>query len=382
MPIEFVDRVPTRPGRVKITPESGGSSYYATVERADAPTQVGTPLSAANLNAAQDPYLWRTETRASTYKEIYLSPTGSDSNDGLYSTPMLTIKGALRKYAKSYKYFVIRLLDGTYTEDVGEIALDLCHVHIRSNSLNKDKVTLNVSKGFESYLPSLHLEHITINGLSGAGCPLRVYAGKVLAEDVRIAVAATVTTQCVEVLGNCSAYLFECILNGGTGAAVYCENGYVKAVDCTSERLLPIGFLATWWGKIEYTPTLTATVMTQTRTAGICALANAVAGNTGGGTIGGTSGQYRTFEGLLIQWGRESLSSTTANTLITKTITFPLAYSNTPLVFTSLGQSDRASSYSVGATASASGATISVFRPDSQTYTYVNWLAIGLRSYE
>lgn len=42
------DRISTHPGRVKITPESG-TPYYATLERADDPTEVGTALNKANL---------------------------------------------------------------------------------------------------------------------------------------------------------------------------------------------------------------------------------------------------------------------------------------------------------------------------------------------
>lgn len=42
------DRQPTRPGRVKITPESG-EAYYAVLEMADEPTEVGTPPTKANL---------------------------------------------------------------------------------------------------------------------------------------------------------------------------------------------------------------------------------------------------------------------------------------------------------------------------------------------
>lgn len=44
----MLDRVPANPGRVLITPESG-SPYYATVTRADNPTQEGTPLNKASL---------------------------------------------------------------------------------------------------------------------------------------------------------------------------------------------------------------------------------------------------------------------------------------------------------------------------------------------
>lgn len=42
------DRQPTRPGRVKISPESG-EAFYAVMEMADEPTEVGTPPTKANL---------------------------------------------------------------------------------------------------------------------------------------------------------------------------------------------------------------------------------------------------------------------------------------------------------------------------------------------
>ena len=44
--IEVKDRVPTYPGRVKLT-RTNGSSEYVTLERADAPTQDGTPINKA-----------------------------------------------------------------------------------------------------------------------------------------------------------------------------------------------------------------------------------------------------------------------------------------------------------------------------------------------
>ena len=42
------DRISVNPGRVLITPENG-SAYYATMTRADNPTQDGTPLNKASL---------------------------------------------------------------------------------------------------------------------------------------------------------------------------------------------------------------------------------------------------------------------------------------------------------------------------------------------
>lgn len=43
--IDVIDREPTRPGRILITPEGGGAPYYATVTRADEPSVIGTPLN-------------------------------------------------------------------------------------------------------------------------------------------------------------------------------------------------------------------------------------------------------------------------------------------------------------------------------------------------
>jgi hypothetical protein len=42
------DRVPQNPGRVKIT-HADGTSEYVTLERADNPTQIGTPLNKKTL---------------------------------------------------------------------------------------------------------------------------------------------------------------------------------------------------------------------------------------------------------------------------------------------------------------------------------------------
>lgn len=46
----FIDRKPTRPNRYKVTPENG-EAYYVTLERADEPTEEGTPINAGTLNS-------------------------------------------------------------------------------------------------------------------------------------------------------------------------------------------------------------------------------------------------------------------------------------------------------------------------------------------
>lgn len=43
------NRVPTKPNRALIRPEDGGSAFYATITRADEPTQAGDPLNKATF---------------------------------------------------------------------------------------------------------------------------------------------------------------------------------------------------------------------------------------------------------------------------------------------------------------------------------------------
>lgn len=50
---EIVNRTPTKPNRMLITPEGGGTPYYATVVRADDPTEAGTPVDRALLMGIQ-----------------------------------------------------------------------------------------------------------------------------------------------------------------------------------------------------------------------------------------------------------------------------------------------------------------------------------------
>ena len=48
--VNFVDRVPTEPGLVKLTPVPGQENHYI-MERADAPIVEGTPLDKATLDS-------------------------------------------------------------------------------------------------------------------------------------------------------------------------------------------------------------------------------------------------------------------------------------------------------------------------------------------
>lgn len=115
MAVNWVDRVPTRANRVLITPENGGTPYYATVTRADEPSVVGTPVNAANLNAMQN------AAGLSAHKTVYVTTTGSDtSGDGSQAAPFATINKAVTTIPKNLNGFVatINIAGGTYNESV------------------------------------------------------------------------------------------------------------------------------------------------------------------------------------------------------------------------------------------------------------------------
>ncbi len=115
MAIKFVDRVPTRPGRIKITPEDGSAVWYGVMERADEPSVEGTPINAANLNALQQ------NQGLSENVSIYVATNGSDTlGDGTSSAPFATITRALVTIPKQLDGHTatINIGAGTYNETV------------------------------------------------------------------------------------------------------------------------------------------------------------------------------------------------------------------------------------------------------------------------
>lgn len=333
MPFEFVDRVPSKLGRVKITPENGGTPYYAVVERADEPAVAGTPLSAANLNAAQETLIYRNDSSLSTWRSVYVSPTGNDNNSGSESSPMKTIKGAIRKYAKWHKYMDVFLQAGTYTEDIGQIAIDQCCLSLRGVTDNKDAVTINITSMVECHITLLRLIDLTLNVTTSDTRGVSVYAGMLYANNIRINLPASSTANCVSVYNGASAFLIDCVLNPGTGAAVYSTYSLeVRATGCTSEKTIERGFVATYDSVITYTPTLTAKTMTVETMGGKCIPITARPGSVNG-SVKSLVGQYATSDGLLIQWGTVTIAPTAADVATGAMVTFPIPYSGTPTVF-------------------------------------------------
>lgn len=119
MPI-FEDRKANRPNRYKVIPDSG-NEYYVTLERADEPTTVGTPLTAENLNQLYSP------ENKPTAPEIGAIPADNNRTDipnnsdlnsdsflrvGAWRAPTTAIAGSLKNCPVTMA-FVLDIVSGT-----------------------------------------------------------------------------------------------------------------------------------------------------------------------------------------------------------------------------------------------------------------------------
>ena len=63
------NRVPTKPGRIKLTDDSGNIKYY-TMERADEPTTEGTPLNKATLFSSTNEELYQCSVPSEAFDKL------------------------------------------------------------------------------------------------------------------------------------------------------------------------------------------------------------------------------------------------------------------------------------------------------------------------
>ena len=231
---------------------------------------------AGKANTDHTHILYHSTQTVSSYKLIYLATNGNDNNNGFsQSTPMKTIKGTLKKYADKYKFLDLRLADGTYTEDIGTVAIDQCNLSIRSISEDKDKVTLNMQTTMELSVCEMRMYNMTINVPITGVRAISINAGVFYAYAVRFNVPTNSNSSCINVYNGSSAFLMNCILNSGTGsstgACIYGNQAMmIKAINCTSERTVAIAFYAHNGTEIIYSDTITATTKTKETYYGKC----------------------------------------------------------------------------------------------------------------
>lgn len=99
-------------------------------------------------------------------------------------------------------------------------------------------------------------------------------------------------------------------------------------------------------------------------------------------TFGSLSGQYKTHDGLLIQWGTVTITPTAVDTPTTVLVTFPLPYAATPLVYTTPVSSvpqniSTAIQRTVSVVTDAKLRVGITLTRNGLTDTVIQWLAIG-----
>lgn len=227
---EVIDRVPTYPGRVKLTPVGGQTNVYDMV-RSDSPVTEGTPINKALFD--QKAY---TLTQSVT---VYVATTGSDvTGDGSSTAPYATIQKAINELPKCLGGFhaQIDIAAGTYNERVtvdgfygGRLTIGVSDrsVTVRGISvLSSDGVRINVSNITYSanYAGTLLyadygsnvsvLSPLTLRGENAAVSAVGASRGGVITCAATVAILGC-KAACV--IANSGSRIVFNVLNGNTG---------------------------------------------------------------------------------------------------------------------------------------------------------------------
>ena len=216
---QVVDRVPTYPGRVKMTPVSGQTNVY-DMTRADSPVEVGTPINKALFD--QKAY---TLTGGVT---VYVSTSGSDvTGDGTQTAPYATVQKAVDSLPKclgSY-HAQIDIAAGTYNE---RVTIDGFYGGRLTIGVSGRTVTLNGISVMSSSGVRINISNLTYNA-NNAGTLLYADYGS----DVTVLSAMTIRGGSVTNVSGISAARGSLINSPGVtvallncgGAAVYSTSG-------------------------------------------------------------------------------------------------------------------------------------------------------------
>lgn len=193
--IEVKDRVPTYPGRMKLTKQDG-SSEYVTLERADSPTQAGTPINKALFDSiAADIAKKLSLTGGTVTGPVIFRHNGAavelqDTDSGR--------KTKLHKNASASADYGTYLADYTNTEYPDVVVL-------RKAATQQDKLKLLVrdASGATSEYPIYGTHNKTWGTYTGNG-------------------VATVRQV------NTSGYGFACIVRGGGGTSIVLGSGVMR----------------------------------------------------------------------------------------------------------------------------------------------------------
>lgn len=167
---EVLDRIPTYPGRVKLTPVVDQANTYDLV-RADQPVQEGTPINKALFDKKAD--------CLSENVTVYVTMNGSDTNgDGTAAAPYATIQRAVDSIPKLLNGYTVNIdvAAGTYEERVTLKDFQSGLLVLGASGRNVTIRGLTVSN---SSVVRLNIPNITRSETVG-GVPMQIMDGSVV----------------------------------------------------------------------------------------------------------------------------------------------------------------------------------------------------------
>lgn len=262
MAVNWVDRVPTKPGRIKITPENGGTAWYGVMERADEPSVVGTPVNAANLNAMQK------NAGLDSGKTVYVAVSGSDNTgDGSSTAPYQTITKALSTIPKNLNGNTARIYiaSGTYPEKLtinGFTGGTLMFTGVTDSTVSVTSISIQHTE----MLIFRNLK-FTVTGGSDVLYGVHITASHMVVDTGSFSVSSSSVSAIYAILG-AIVYLTNLTVSA-VGNAVNASNGAQIIVGTISGTSTENGLRATAGGRISFgTNTLSAPTMYVTSSGG------------------------------------------------------------------------------------------------------------------
>lgn len=263
--VPVVDRIPTYPGRVKLTPVDETNHIY-DLTRADQPIEEGTPINKRLFDSKAD--------GVAESATIYVATSGSDTGgDGTDGAPYATIQKAIDSIPKvlNGKHITIDIAAGTYPERVqidgfsgGRLTLGVAGRTVTVNGISvwsSSFVRINISNiTYSSANPGTLLyggansEVFVVSGLTlqGGGnttIGIGFEQGSILTTTGTTITISGTTYAAVHANTGAKVVLYRVAGTSNTGSALRTDNGGVVTYDLRTLEA-PTLFLTNSGGKI------------------------------------------------------------------------------------------------------------------------------------
>lgn len=216
-----------------------------------------------NLHAATKEYVdSHTQITPLSSKTVYVSPTGSDDNDGLTdSAPKLSIKNTILEFQDKVGRLTIKLANGEYNEEIGAINVRIPDLAIQGMDAETagGSAILNITSTILPTGNSIRFHNLTIKMSDSVtdATAITNQMGKLYMQNCKINLPEDSAKYCVSTVYGGTSFLRNCIFNSGTaaGAAIAADQAIsVKVIAPTTDReAIYRDYYALNGGTIEYT---------------------------------------------------------------------------------------------------------------------------------